>query len=337
MNARILWSIGAFFITFFIVYFLISGGFNVYGTRKTAYVVAEDSAVKRDFGVSAEWMAKYHVTVNNEVDLKLDTDRDGLTLIDESKYNTDPQKSDTDGDGYNDGREVQNGYSPNGAGMMDANENQIPDKWEMDTVGHMINNSEDDTDKDGLTYYDEYYFGTDPKRTDTDGDGYNDGREISGGYDPVAPGEARINFVIAINKLDVEVPVVLSASADEKTLQKDLERGVVHYPGTALPGQRGNAYIAGHSSNYAWSQGAYNYVFKGLNDLVTGDKITVTMTMANGKKIAYDYNVSLKEEVLPDDVRIFAQSQSQELTLTTCWPLGTNTRRIMIKAQLQEV
>ncbi|PIE00854.1 MAG: hypothetical protein CSA81_13415 [Acidobacteria bacterium] len=47
--------------------------------------------------------------------------------------------------------------------------------------------------------------------------------------------------------------------------------------------------------------------------------------------------VTSKEEVNPDDVRIFSQSQMQELTLTTCWPLGTSTRRLMIKAYLQEV
>jgi LPXTG-site transpeptidase (sortase) family protein len=337
VNLRILSTIGAFIITFFIVYFVISGGMNAYSSRKIAYVVDEDVALKRDFGIAQAWMKKYNVSIKNEIDLKMDQDNDGLTLLEEYTYNTDPKKADTDGDGYTDGHEVKNGYSPSGDGVLDVNNNQIPDKWEIEMIGHIVDGDDDDPDNDGLTYYDEYIFCTDPKKADTDGDGYTDGHEVANGYDPVAPGNVRLTFMIAIDKIDVEAPVMLSASTDESALQKDLEKGVVHYPGTALPGQRGNAYIAGHSSNYAWSHGAYNYVFKGLNDLAPGDRITITMAFANGKKIFYNYTVSLKEEVSPDDARIFAQSRSQELTLTTCWPLGTNTRRIMIKAQLQEV
>jgi len=74
-----------------------------------------------------------------------------------------------------------------------------------------------------------------------------------------------------------------------------------------------------------------------LNELVDGDEIVVTTKFYNGKKIQYKYIVSLKEEVASDDSRIFASTQSQELTLTTCWPLGTNLRRLMIKAQLEEI
>lgn len=45
-----------------------------------------------------------------------DSDGDGLSDIDEARYNTDPNNSDTDGDGYPDGEEVQNGYNPLGPG-----------------------------------------------------------------------------------------------------------------------------------------------------------------------------------------------------------------------------
>ena len=71
----------------------------------------------------------------------LDSDNDGLSDIDESKHNTNPNKSDTDndglndgdevrwyktdplnpdsdGDGYLDGEEVKGGYNPLGAGKL---------------------------------------------------------------------------------------------------------------------------------------------------------------------------------------------------------------------------
>lgn len=48
-----------------------------------------------------------------------DTDGDGLSDSDElDVWKTDPTKSDTDGDTFNDGYEVLNGYNPLGAGKL---------------------------------------------------------------------------------------------------------------------------------------------------------------------------------------------------------------------------
>lgn len=49
----------------------------------------------------------------------------------------------------------------------------------------------EDRDQDGLADQEEEALGTDPDNPDTDGDGYNDGVEVSGGYDPLvaAPGD----------------------------------------------------------------------------------------------------------------------------------------------------
>ena len=49
----------------------------------------------------------------------VDTDRDGLTDREEVKvYKTDPLNADTDGDGFNDGDEVDQGYNPKGSGKL---------------------------------------------------------------------------------------------------------------------------------------------------------------------------------------------------------------------------
>lgn len=47
-----------------------------------------------------------------------DADFDGLETAQEAEYGTDPYNSDTDGDGYGDGVEVQAGYNPNGEGKL---------------------------------------------------------------------------------------------------------------------------------------------------------------------------------------------------------------------------
>lgn len=48
-----------------------------------------------------------------------------------------------------------------------------------------------DSDQDGLTDQEEQMLGTDPQNTDTDGDGYSDGKEVASGYNPLksAPGD----------------------------------------------------------------------------------------------------------------------------------------------------
>jgi hypothetical protein len=52
-------------------------------------------------------------------DTDTDSDDDGLSDFDEyNKYGTDPANPDTDGDGYLDGAEVQNGYNPLGSGRL---------------------------------------------------------------------------------------------------------------------------------------------------------------------------------------------------------------------------
>ena len=334
---RIFAVFGIFILVFGIVYFVISGLFSV-NLSRTDVTIDSERAKKESVwrsNIPKKWQEKHGVTILSQIDEKIDHDSDGLDLSDEYIYGTDPTNPDTDGDGYNDGREVQNGYSPSGEGLLDTNENDVPDAWEKEYFGENLTDLEDQDD-DNLVLYDEYIYGTDPTNPDTDGDGYNDGREVSRGYDPTISGDARIKFTLMIKKLNVEVPVVLSQSTEENLIQKDLEKGVVHYPGTALPGERGNAYIAGHSSNYVWSKGAYNYVFKNLDGLLRDDTIDIIAQFGNGREITYTYFVGLNEEVAPNDVRIFADTQSQELTLTTCWPLGSNARRLMIKAYLQD-
>ena len=45
----------------------------------------------------------------------------------------------------------------------------------------------DDADSDGLSNEEEKIYGADPDVADTDGDGYSDGVEIEGGFDPLKP------------------------------------------------------------------------------------------------------------------------------------------------------
>ncbi len=95
-----------------------------------------------------------------------DSDHDGLSDYDEIHiYHTDPNKADTDGDGFSDGSEIKNGFSPlvKGKKLRDV-----------------------DTDHDGLWDDWEIALGTDLTNPDTDGDGFKDGAEVMSGHDPLS-------------------------------------------------------------------------------------------------------------------------------------------------------
>jgi sortase A len=59
----------------------------------------------------------------------------------------------------------------------------------------------------------------------------------------------------------------------------------------------------------------------------------VRVVQKNGKIFEYEYKVSEKRIVEPDDEWVFEDlSDSSSLTLSTCWPIGTDLSRLVIRA-----
>lgn len=195
-----------------------------------------------------------------------------------------------------------------------------------------------DPDHDGLPNYLEYVHGTNPLKADSDGDGYTDLQEINNGYDPddLMDKSSRLATFVQIDKIGVYAPMVWSNSENETAMLNDLENGLSHFSKTSSPGQNGNMIISGHSSNYVWAKGDFNHIFKDLGNLEKGDTITVKTVQKNGRIVVYHYVVSDKFVTTPDDARVFAQTDDPTLTLSTCWPIGTNLKRLIIKTQLQK-
>lgn len=198
------------------------------------------------------------------------------------------------------------------------------------------NTYDGDPDKDELPNYLEYIHGTDPNNADSDGDNFSDKAEITNGYDPDSKGEAMTAVYIKIEKLRVDAPMVWSKTDVEANMLKDLENGLSHFMKTSAPGQNGNMIVSGHSSNYIWAKGGYNHVFKDLNNLQAGDLVTIKTVQKNGKIIYYKYKITEKFVTTPDDEKIFADTQNPTMTLTTCWPIGTNLKRLIVKAELMK-
>ncbi|WP_158412486.1 sortase [Ilumatobacter nonamiensis] len=105
----------------------------------------------------------------------------------------------------------------------------------------------------------------------------------------------------------------------------DLKNGPGHFPGTPLPGQLGNASIAGHRTTYGEP-------FRNLDQLEEGDEVIVTVT--TGQRFVYD--VVSQQVVEPDDLWVVSTQTPDValLTLTSCDPVGSAEFRLAIHAVL---
>ncbi len=133
--------------------------------------------------------------------------------------------------------------------------------------------------------------------------------------------------IIIIPKVNVNVPVVYDVKTfDESAIQSALQRGVVHYGTTAVPGQKGNTVIVGHSSNNWWASGKYKFAFVLLSKLEVGDTFYIDY-----KSIRYTYEVTNKRIIEASDVSILKQDTSTAVaTLVTCDPPGTSWHRLAL-------
>ena len=132
--------------------------------------------------------------------------------------------------------------------------------------------------------------------------------------DPVADGDpiARVR----IPRIGVDKIVVQGVSLS------DLKKGPGHYPDSPLPGQRGNAAIAGHRTTYGAP-------FNRINELEPGDEILVETVQGT-----FLYAVSEQLIVSPKQVEVLADAGDDRLTLTSCHPEYSSRQRIVVVAQL---
>ncbi len=151
-------------------------------------------------GIPDEYEQRHGLDPKDANDATADPDEDGMTNLEEYNHfketgqDIDPHKKDTDNDGFSDYEESQAGSNAvdDTSTPQDSDGDGIPDFFEK-KYGLDPQNSDDaksDPDGDGLTNLEEYkYFHEknrfiDPQNSDTDGDGYNDGKELRAGSDP---------------------------------------------------------------------------------------------------------------------------------------------------------
>lgn len=267
----------------------------------------------------------------------LDGDQDGLTDIQEKLYGTDPLKKDTDDDGLSDGDEV-NIFHTNPL-KADTDDDGFKDGAEVESgfdpllKGAKLTTS--DRDGDGLILEQEQGIGTDPNNPDTDHDGINDTNEMAIGLDPTnADPAARPKGEVGIAKISVTAPIVWVLEDTDAAYEEGLKSGIIHVPATVPPGQIGNSYLTGHSSDYFYKGGDYKKVLVRESELGIGDEMQITLTFASGKSQVQRWQAFEKDVVAPDNQVLFREESRAVVTLASCWPLDTSWQRIYVKFSL---
>jgi len=121
--------------------------------------------------------------------------------------------------------------------------------------------------------------------------------------------------LLDIPRLGLSVMVVEGAGA------RNLRRAAGHIRGTALPGQPGNVGISAHRDTF----------FRPLRNIRQNDVITVSTLLGE-----YRYRVVSTRIVSPSDVEVLDPTQTQILTLVTCYPfyfVGSAPDRFIVRAE----
>lgn len=145
------------------------------------------------------------------------------------------------------------------------------------------------------------------------------------------------NNRLIIENISVDVPLIQSSIKNEEDLKKEnfdkeLSSGVVQYPSTPEPWTYWNTLIYGHSSQERWKKNKYGTVFSWLPKLTTWDIIQI---IREGKLYKYkviDKKITYPKNV-PDYYNLYQWKADDFITLMGCYPIGKDTKRILITAQ----
>ncbi|WP_407071824.1 class D sortase [Pueribacillus theae] len=123
---------------------------------------------------------------------------------------------------------------------------------------------------------------------------------------------------LKIPKLDAVLPIYHGTDEDE------LEKGVGHFAGSVLPGEKDNSVLSGHRDT----------VFRKLGDVGKGDLLVVSTSAGE-----FTYKIRKVKIVDADDRTIIVPKPRATLTVTTCYPfdfIGSAPERYILIADLIE-
>jgi Sortase domain len=144
----------------------------------------------------------------------------------------------------------------------------------------------------------------------------------------VKDASGKFNFSEFVNNDPVDSPV-----------QTKLKDGVVHLPFTPSPGEVGNSYIIGHSSNYSFVNSDYNLVFANIiNKVQKDEEFTIFDNQGRELKFKVIDTKALKEADVDAAYTKFEEKRTVSLqgSILEQTPEGIlPTKRYIVVAELQ--
>lgn len=121
----------------------------------------------------------------------------------------------------------------------------------------------------------------------------------------------------------IQIPRIgLTHGLYEGITLNNIDKGPSHWPGSAMPGQPGNAVIAGHRSTHGQP-------FRRIAELVPGDTVLFTVGA-----VQTTYRVTGNLVVDPTDTWIADPTPAPTATLFACHPPGSAAQRYVVRLEL---
>ena len=138
---------------------------------------------------------------------------------------------------------------------------------------------------------------------------------------PTPRAQAQLEPIIEIGT--IEIPKIgLGHTIYHGITMRNIDKGPSHWPGTAFPGEVGNAVFAGHRVTKSKP-------FRNIDQLVPGDRVVFTI-----KGVKSEYSVTGTEIVPPSAVHIVDQTSTPTATIFACHPPGSARQRIVVRMDL---
>lgn len=135
----------------------------------------------------------------------------------------------------------------------------------------------------------------------------------------------------AFDEFKISVRALKIKDVRVKVDSNDFEATLAQLPGTALPGEKGNVFITGHSS-LALSRNTKFAYFANLQNIKKGDLVEVSALGQN-----FTYEVKGIKIVDPKETWVIRppDEEGRYMTLMTCVPPGFNTKRLVVLTELK--
>ena len=344
----LVFAIGIFLYFFFFSSFDFTKLFSSTPTPQSVKDTAIEQLEKQDMTAYNGWIQSFYYDVSDPavIDPNADNSGNGLTNFQKFLLDLNPKSYDTIGLGMADSQALAQGINPLSGQPLNDSQKQILNKYfDMEVIANRLALEKlNGTDSGGIVGG-SGVLGAQQVQATTSVSSYNAPSQqntilaSAQSADVINGNGLDINTAVPgrlqIPSLKIDAPLIFSKSAND--FETDLLNGVIHYPGTALPGQIGTTYISGHSSNYVWVKSNYNHIFTHLDGLTNDESFQIIVTLNSGKTATLHYVVTNSQQFSPTDQLQFANAGKSVVALSTCWPVGSTAKRLVVFGQLTQI